>query len=62
MTKAIGYAALSATDRLAPCHFERRNVGATDVEIEILFCGASVLDLDVLRKVTIYDSISPTDP
>jgi len=50
MTKAIGYAAHSATDALAPFHFERRNVGATDVEIEILFCGICHSDLHTVRN------------
>ena len=49
MTKVIGYAAHSAEDKLAPYKFERRNVGAKDVEIEILFCGICHSDLHTVR-------------
>ena len=36
MSKVISYAAVSAKEKLAPLHIERREVGAKDVQIEIL--------------------------
>jgi uncharacterized zinc-type alcohol dehydrogenase-like protein len=41
----LGYAAQSATDDLAPFRFERRQPRATDVVIEILYCGVCHSDL-----------------
>lgn len=46
-TKA--YAAPSATSPLAPFSFERRDPGATDVQIDILFCGVCHSDLHTAR-------------
>ena len=60
MTKSIGYAALSATDRLAPFQFERREVGPHDVQIDILYCGVCHSDLHTARnewKNTLYPSV-----
>ena len=41
MHKINGYAAHSAKEALVPFTFERREVGAKDVQIEILFCGGA---------------------
>ena len=49
MAKAIGYAAYDPKKPLAPFSFERREVGANDVEIEILFCGVCHSDLHQVR-------------
>ncbi|MCC6131679.1 MAG: NAD(P)-dependent alcohol dehydrogenase [Acidobacteria bacterium] len=57
MTKAVGYAAHSATAPLEPFHFERREPGPRDVEIEILYCGVCHSDLHTARnewKGTVY--------
>lgn len=50
MSKVIGYAAHSATQALAPFSFERRDVGAQDMQIEILFCGICHSDLHTARN------------
>ncbi len=49
-TQAKAYAAQSATDRLAPFAIPRRGPGATDVAIEILFCGVCHSDLHTARS------------
>lgn len=33
----------------------------SDDELELLFCGEADVDIEVLRKSTIYDGVSPTD-
>lgn len=48
--KTIGYAAPSSTSPLAPFHFERRDLRANDVAIEILFCGVCHSDLHSVRN------------
>ena len=50
MTSALGYAGTSPISRLAPLQFERRDVTATDVAIEILFCGVCHSDLHTVRN------------
>lgn len=50
MSKVIGYAAHSAKEALKPFNFERRIVGAKDVQIEILFCGVCHSDLHTARN------------
>lgn len=50
MSKVISYAAVSAKVKLAPLHIERREVGAKDVQIEILFCGVCHSDLHTARN------------
>jgi uncharacterized zinc-type alcohol dehydrogenase-like protein len=50
MSKVIGYAAYSAKEALKPFNFERRTVGAKDVQIEILFCGVCHSDLHTARN------------
>ncbi len=47
---ALGYAAASPQAPLAPCSFERRPLGPTDVRIEILHCGVCHSDLHTARN------------
>ena len=47
--QAKAYAAQSATTPLAPFSFERREPGAHDVAIDILFCGVCHSDLHTAR-------------
>ena len=47
---ANGYAAQSAETPLAPFSFERRDVGPTDVAIDILYCGVCHSDLHTARS------------
>jgi uncharacterized zinc-type alcohol dehydrogenase-like protein len=49
MTDAKGYAAPAVNAPLAPFDFQRRDVGAHDVRIEILFCGVCHSDLHQVR-------------
>lgn len=49
MIKSIGYAATSSTSPLAPFAFERRELTAADVQIEILYCGVCHSDLHQVR-------------
>lgn len=46
---AVGYATPSKDQPLAPYHFQRREVGASDVGIEILYCGVCHSDLHQAR-------------
>ena len=48
--KTLGYAAQSATTPLGPFKFDRREPGADDVQIEILFCGVCHSDLHMARN------------
>ena len=50
MTKTIGYAAHGATTPLAPFHFERRDLGTKDVQLDILYCGVCHSDLHTARN------------
>jgi uncharacterized zinc-type alcohol dehydrogenase-like protein len=50
MLKSFGYAASSATSPLAPLAFQRRDPGADDVQIEILYCGVCHSDLHTVRS------------
>ena len=50
MTPALGYAGTSPTSLLAPLQFERREPTATDVALEILFCGVCHSDLHTVRN------------
>ncbi|HEX9448660.1 MAG TPA: NAD(P)-dependent alcohol dehydrogenase [Dongiaceae bacterium] len=45
MIKSHGYATHSATDKLVPFTFERREPGPHDIRIEILYCGVCHSDL-----------------
>ncbi|RSK47386.1 NAD(P)-dependent alcohol dehydrogenase [Hymenobacter rigui] len=49
MLEAKGYAAPAAHAPLVPFSFERREVGAHDVRIEILFCGVCHSDVHQVR-------------
>ncbi|HEY0281473.1 MAG TPA: NAD(P)-dependent alcohol dehydrogenase [Rhizomicrobium sp.] len=46
---ATGYAAPSATGKLAPFHFKRRDTGPKDVLIDILYCGVCHSDIHTAR-------------
>ena len=50
MSNARAYAAASATAPLAPTTINRREPAATDVQIEILFCGICHSDLHMVRN------------
>src|ERR1700736_3922577 len=49
MNNTNAYAAQSATDALAPFSFQRRDVQAHDVQIDILFCGVCHSDIHQAR-------------
>jgi uncharacterized zinc-type alcohol dehydrogenase-like protein len=49
MIPAFGIAAFAAAGPLAPWRFERREVGASDVQIQILYCGICHSDLHTVR-------------
>ncbi|HSH96682.1 MAG TPA: NAD(P)-dependent alcohol dehydrogenase [Methyloradius sp.] len=49
MYQVKGYAAQNAKTALAPYNFERREVGPTDIKIEILYCGVCHSDLHQAR-------------
>ena len=49
MFSTRGYAAQSATSPLAPFSFERRDPKATDIQVDILFCGVCHSDLHTAR-------------
>lgn len=50
MSKASAYAALDSNTPLKPYQFERREPGAHDVQIDILFCGVCHSDLHTARN------------
>ena len=50
MIQTKGYAAFSATTDLSSFDFTRRDVGAHDVLIEILYCGVCHSDLHAARN------------
>lgn len=50
MTEAKGFAAFNATEALGPFQFERRAVGPTDVQFEILYCGVCHSDLHQVKN------------
>src|SRR5437868_11682391 len=49
MTKSFGYAAQDKSSPLGPFNFERRDVGARDVQIEIQYCGVCHSDIHQVR-------------
>jgi uncharacterized zinc-type alcohol dehydrogenase-like protein len=49
MNNTKAYAAQSPTDRLGPFSLQRREVGAQDVQIEILYCGVCHSDIHQVR-------------
>jgi uncharacterized zinc-type alcohol dehydrogenase-like protein len=50
MIETKGYAAQSATEPLGPLGFERRDLRADDVQLEILYCGVCHSDLHTARN------------
>lgn len=50
MTQARGYAAMSAKAQLQPWTFERREVGARDVQIDIKYSGICHSDIHQVRE------------
>jgi uncharacterized zinc-type alcohol dehydrogenase-like protein len=50
MISARGYAARDAKSPLAPFQFERRDPGARDVQLEVLYCGICHSDLHQTRN------------
>jgi uncharacterized zinc-type alcohol dehydrogenase-like protein len=50
MIESKGYAAQSPTSDLAPWTFERRDVGAHDVQLDILFCGVCHSDYHSIKN------------
>lgn len=50
MTQALAFAALDKTSLLTQFKFERREVGPTDVQIEIKFCGVCHSDLHTAKS------------
>lgn len=61
MIPVNAYAAQNKTAALAPFNFERRDVGPTDVQVEILYCGVCHSDLHQARDEW-GDSIYPMVP
>ncbi len=60
MIKTIGYGTPSATAPLAPFSFSRRDPGARDIRIDILYCGVCHSDLHTVRNEwgnTIYPCV-----
>ena len=49
MIPTLGFAAHDATSPLRSWNFERRDIGANDVHLEILFCGVCHSDLHTIR-------------
>ncbi|MGA3011635.1 MAG: NAD(P)-dependent alcohol dehydrogenase [Terracidiphilus sp.] len=50
MPSSKGYAALNAQSPLAPFSFNRREPGATEIAVEILYCGVCHSDLHMVRN------------
>lgn len=50
MIASKGYAVHSPTDKLAPWNFERRELNANDIMIEILYCGVCHSDIHQVRS------------
>jgi uncharacterized zinc-type alcohol dehydrogenase-like protein len=48
--KTNSYAAQNATTPLAPFNFQRRDPGAHDVQIQILYCGVCHSDVHIVRN------------
>jgi alcohol dehydrogenase (NADP+) len=49
MIPTIGYAAFDATSPLRLWNFERRDLGTSDIHIQILFCGVCHSDLHTVK-------------
>ncbi|MFZ9643075.1 MAG: alcohol dehydrogenase catalytic domain-containing protein, partial [Candidatus Methylopumilus sp.] len=50
MKKSIAYAAYDPKKPLAPFQFERREVGASDIQIDILYCGVCHSDIHQVKN------------
>jgi len=50
MTTTYAYAASDAQSKLAPFEFQRRELRANDVQMEVLFCGVCHSDLHQARN------------
>lgn len=50
MTQTKSYAAKSATEKLAPHEFQRRDVGENDIQINIEYCGVCHSDIHTARN------------
>lgn len=50
MSRAHAFAAFDKTSPLGPFAFDRRELRAGDVQIEILFCGVCHSDLHTVRS------------
>ena len=61
MIQSKGYAAQTPTTDLAAWDFERREVGAHDVQLEILFCGVCHSDLHQIKDEW-FPGIFPQTP
>jgi alcohol dehydrogenase (NADP+) len=61
MNKIISYAAMNAEKPLKPYEIQRRDVGANDIKIEILFCGVCHSDLHTARNEW-HNTIYPVVP
>ncbi len=60
MLRCDGFGTRGADQPLGPISFNRRDVGAQDVQIEILFCGVCHSDLHFARnewKFTVYPAV-----
>lgn len=49
MVRAVGYAAKSASSKLKPFEFFRKNIGAKEVQIDIKYCGVCHSDVHQAR-------------
>ena len=61
MLTSLGYAAKTAESALAPYKFERRDPGAHDVQIEIMYCGVCHSDLHTARNEW-HNTVYPVVP
>jgi alcohol dehydrogenase (NADP+) len=50
MSKAAAFAAFDKTSPLGPFHFERREPGPLDVQLDILYCGVCHSDLHTVKS------------
>lgn len=50
MIKTVGYAAKTAQSPLEPMHFEREEVTAREVQIEVLYCGVCHSDIHQVKN------------
>lgn len=60
MLKTLGYAAHDPKSPLEPFHFNRRDPGPRDIQIEILYCGVCHSDLHTVRDEwggTVYPAL-----